>query len=115
MGREREVERFEHCEERWNWRLETQEWKGIACRQPPPPPSEAMMTSQPVLQLRTMPEGQQGLVSVSVFHVTNRDHRGVPGLGSYLGPHRHSPKAVQNWPHPSLAEALWRTGPTSFL
>ena len=57
---------------------------------------------------------QQGVVSMSMDHITTRDHVDIPGLGSHLRP-RRCPRAGQNWPHPLLDTALWRAGPAPHL
>lgn len=84
-----------------------------------------MLRSQQELPLRAMYESVaiqwQGSVSMSVAHVTNREHGDVPG--SHRGT-TGCPGAVQNWPPPltaygtleslphfSLAAALGRAGP----
>jgi hypothetical protein len=47
---------------------------------------------------------QQGSASMSVVHITTKDHLDVPDLGSCLGPCRY-PRAVQNSSCTSLVVA----------
>lgn len=62
-----------------------------------------MVKHQPALPRRAMSGSMamqwQGLVSMSMVHITTREHRDVPGLGSKLG--------SQSCPK------MCRTGPTS--
>jgi hypothetical protein len=82
----------------------TDGWRGLACCEwSALPPGAMVIRSQPELPLRTMSESiatqQQGLVSMSMPHVTIREHedvwsRPLPGPCECLG-------AVYNWnPHP---------------
>lgn len=52
---------------------------------------------------------QQRSVLMPMAHVITEEHGDDPGKGSNMGPCGY-PGAVQNWPHPSLATALWRAG-----
>lgn len=56
----------------------------------PAPLPEAVMKPPPMLLLRTISESVaiqwQGSMSMSVAHITTRDHGVVQGLGSHLGP-----------------------------
>lgn len=53
---------------------------------------------------------QQGSVSMSVDHVTTKDHAGVLGLDCQLGSCLCL-RTVKSWLLPSLAEALRRIAP----
>jgi hypothetical protein len=78
---------FEHYEERWNWRLEGAE--GACCEWPVLPPG-AMVMSEPELPLRVMSESVaipwQGLVPMSVAHITTRQDGDVPCQDSHWEP-----------------------------
>ena len=67
--------------------LTTGGWKAIACCEYPALPSETMVKSHLMLMIRSMSAPMtrylQGLVSISVVHITTRDH----GLVSSMGPH----------------------------
>lgn len=54
----------------------------------------------------------QRLMSMSTAHITTRNHKDIPDLGNYLGPHG-CPVAVQNCP--SLDAVRWKSGLTSYL
>jgi hypothetical protein len=86
------VEQLKHYEERWNWRLEGgEEYPAIS--------------AQPELLLSTMTESVttqwQGLMSISVAHVTTRELGDVPAKSSCQGP-RGCPGAVPSWPRPLI-------------
>lgn len=51
----------------------------------------------------------QGSVSISMAHITTKDHENIPCQGSRLGASRCQ-RVMQSWPHPSLAVALGRAG-----
>lgn len=70
--------------------LATGGWKGTTCCEQSAPPPEAVMKSQSILPMRAMSGSLvmplQGSVSISIAHITNTVHAGIPGLGSHLGP-----------------------------
>lgn len=74
---------LEYYKERWNWKHKGGE---ANCEWPPRLLPGAMLKSQPELPLRAMSESvatqQQG--SMSVAHITTRQHGGVTGQDSYL-------------------------------
>lgn len=55
---------------------------------------------------------RQGSVSMSMAHISSREHGDVCGPGSFWEPHRCS-EAVHSLPCPSLDAACWRAGPIS--
>jgi hypothetical protein len=61
------------------------------------------------LTLRPWPCSVRGQCGCPWLHpyITTVDYGDIHSLGSHLVPHRN-PRAVQRWPHPSLAAALWR-------
>jgi hypothetical protein len=73
-----------------------------------------MVKSQPVLLLRAMPGSvatqQQGLMSMSVVHITTSEHEDAPSWGNCQRPCGF-PEAVQIWSRPLLSVWLQRAGP----
>lgn len=70
-GSKRETDRFNHCAERWNWRLEGGEEQSAVSGQP----CHLRAMSQ------SMPMQWQGLVSTCMVHITTREHEDVAGWG----------------------------------
>lgn len=102
-GRERDVGQLQHCEERWDGRLECgEEGPGL--------PPGAMVMSQPELMPRDMSSlCDYTVVGASVtvqVHITSTEHGDFSGWGS-LWESAGYPELLQNWPYSLLAgEAL---------
>lgn len=83
---------------------------GVGRNRPALPP-EALVKSQSMLLLRAMSGSvtmyPQGSVSVSVAHITTKDHAEVPGLGcAELVPPFTGCVTLESWPPLELAAAV---------
>ena len=89
--------------------LETRGWRGVTCCKWPPGALEKSHLELLLLKVMSgfIPTQLLGSVSMSLAHITIRDHGDIPGQAAtkdYMG----CPGAVQSLAHLSLAVALER-------